>query len=143
MMQMEMTDDPLRQPERSGESWGSYVVFFACVLVAVVVALFFLRSTPGAIGERTSCTVQDVSAPTYVEVCRPPWDAGLWEYFQTGRESCAGERLVDLAFELETNAEEQAVARAYSQWVGSLGGTDDELKLAVAHAGCLAGLREG
>jgi hypothetical protein len=75
-------------------------------------------------------------------LCRPYWDAGPWGYFQVARETCE-QPLFNLAVLLKVDAEEETVARAYSDWVRTMGGTDDEADLAAAHAGCQAGLQEG
>ena len=116
-----------------------WIVAAACVLVILAVGLLFLRNTPASLSDE-GCTVRQI--PADASVCFPAVNAQPWEYFQTARDTCAGQRVDDLARFFETRPKAQTVARAYSAWVMSPMGRTSKEGLRAVYTGCLVGLRE-
>ena len=117
----------------------------AGVLVVLALGLFFSRNTPRTFNEADAgCTVAAAPSGSRGEgasICFPAMDAEPSDYFQTARETCAGHRVDNLAWQLETKPKAAAVARAYSQWMRSWR-TSDKVDLNAVYAGCLKGLRK-
>ena len=125
-----------------------WILATACVLVVGAIGLLSGRNTPTTFNEADAgCTVADAPSGSRGEgasLCFPALGAGPSDYFQTARETCAGQRVDDLARQLETKPKAGAVARAYSQWMRGQapGRTPDKLDLAAVYRGCLKGLGE-
>jgi hypothetical protein len=123
------------------------IVATACVLVFLAISLLWTRNTPRTLAlNEAGCTVANAPngsrGPFGASICFPAMDAEPWDYFQTARETCAEQRVDDLAREFETKPKAVAVAQAYSQWMRSDGRTSERADLRAVYAGCMEGLRE-
>jgi hypothetical protein len=128
------------KPHRSYTQTVKWIVATACVLAALTLGLFYGRYTPGSLSDG-GCTVPDVSDPSEASVCFPAIDADPSDYFQTARETCAGQHVDDLARLLKTNPKASEVARTYSKWMRSWRKAD-KVDSGAVYAGCLKGFRE-
>jgi hypothetical protein len=120
----------------------------ACVLVVAAAGLLFFRNTPPGLSQAAAgCTVADApsrSRGAGASLCFPGEDATSWDYFQTAHETCAGQRVENLARQLETKPQARSVADAYARWMRTEapGRTPNKPDLAAVYTGCLKGLEE-
>jgi hypothetical protein len=139
---------PRASGARSYTQTMKWIVASACVLVVMTIGLLFFRNTPRTFNEADAgCTIAAAPSSSRGEgasLCFPAMDAVPSDYFQTARDTCAEQRVDNLARQLETRPKAAAVARAYSRWMRSEapGRAPDKLDLAAVYTGCLKGLRE-
>ena len=131
---------------RSYTQTMKWVMAAACVLLVLVISLFFLRSTPRSLADGGCMVGNAPGLYQSVQVCFPGPSNDWWVFYRTGRDNCMKNRRAELAKLLNSKPTPVAVARAYSReaalWISPITARGGRLRLrAAAYDGCLQALR--